>query len=427
GIFRSTEMYAGLRHRPQFNGMFFSAERLLRLDGVAPYQRPDGDEIEALRGELTKKLADAERRRDRPDVRRISLELGRLPIPRNLVMGVGEARRMEDCEVNLRGDPHALGDKVGRGFVQVIDANPPEIPKDASGRLQLAEWLTRRDNPLTARVMANRAWHHLLGRGIVDTVDNFGKSGSKPTHPELLDYLSLRLMDQGWSVKKLIREIMLSRTYQLSAEHHARNWEREPDNRLLWRQQRRRLEVEAIRDSMLLISGQLTLTPPEASPVYQWPTVGEVNRGPGARVEPWETKHTYRSVYVPVIRNAVSRFWETFDFPEPSETKGSRDITTVAPQALFLLNSPFVETQARTAAERVLAATASGEQRVQRAYRQVFSREASKLEIDRALIYIQETIATHREPEASDGIKAHEAWTRFYQALFASAEFRYRS
>ncbi|MGH9658620.1 MAG: DUF1549 domain-containing protein, partial [Bryobacteraceae bacterium] len=117
GIFRSTEMYAGLRHRPQFNGMFFSAERLLRLDGVAPYQRPDGVEIEAQRGELTKKLADAERRRDRPDVRRISLELGRLPIPRNLVMGVGEARRMEDCEVNLRGDPHALGDKVGRGFV----------------------------------------------------------------------------------------------------------------------------------------------------------------------------------------------------------------------------------------------------------------------------------------------------------------------
>jgi hypothetical protein len=428
GIFRSTEMRNGMRQRPQFNGTYFNPELLLTLDGIAPHAGSDSEEIENKRKDLTRQLLAAERARDRFEVRRISRALGDLPVPQNLAMGVEDAAKKSDCEINIRGDAHSLGERVPRGFVQVLyaaGADLPAIPGSDSGRLQLADWLTRRENPLTARVMANRVWQHLMGRGIVETVDNFGKSGGLPSNQELLDHLALRLMDQGWSVKKLIREIMLSRTYQLSGDFHARNFQADPGNKLFWRMSRQRLEVESIRDSMLMISGQLKLDPPAGSPVQHWPMAGEAGRGGGGRIQPWELKETYRSIYIPVVRNAVNRFYETFDFPEPSETKGERDVTTVAPQALFLMNSQFVIDQARIASERLLAAEPGDEARVRRAYLQVFSRDATAAEVQRALAYIGRAMESGAS-ELSEGVRRHDAWTRFIQALFASAEFRYR-
>jgi cytochrome c553 len=428
GIFRSTQLQSGLRSRPPFNASYYSKSLLLPLDDVQPYVSGDPDAIEAKRAALNEQLQAAERSRDRVKVREIARKIADLPVPRNYAMGVKDADRMVDCEVNLRGDPHTLGDKVNRGFVQVVypaGAELPAISQSESGRLQLAKWLASNENPLTARVMANRVWHHLFGRGIVETVDNFGASGSKPDNQAVLDYLAVRFMDQGWSVKKLVREIVLSHAYSLSSSHLEKNFLADPDNRLVWRMNRRRLEVEAIRDAILAVSGQLDANRPEASPVLAWPSA-EVNRG-GGRVATWELKENYRSVYVPVIRNAPSRFFESFDFPEPSETKGRRDVTTVAPQALFLMNSPFVADQARIAAERALAKAKTDSERVRLAYRQTLSREPTKAELARSVAYIQESVKSDSRSDASPGVKTQDAWARFYQVLFASAEFRYRT
>jgi hypothetical protein len=455
GIFRSTELMAGMRQRPIFNAVYFHREKLIELDGLPAYEGQDAAGLDAKRLELWEQLTQAEKNRDRAEVRRLANELDKLPIPQNLAMGVEDARKPETCHVNIGGDPHELGEEAPRGFVQAVyapDADLPAIPKKSSGRLQLAEWLTREDNPLTARVAANRVWRQLFGRGIVKTVDNFGKMGEAPTHPELLDYLAVQLMDRGWSLKSLIREVVLSRAYQLSTDFDAHNFEVEPNNDYYWRANRRRLEAEALRDAVLQISGEITLARPEASPVYGFDRNRLVQLN-NKQVEPWETESTLRSVYVPVVRNMVNRFYETFDFPEPSETHGSREVTTVAPQALFLMNNTFVERNALVAAERLIAKTDSAEERVRRAYRQTLSREPTAKEIASAVRFIEAAEAGYVEPEPapqpderhargrkarkaqaaknaeavpSAGSAAQAAWARLYHALMNSAEFRYR-
>ena len=401
GIFRSSELRDGLRLRPRFNSGYFRIQKMVTLDGVPDYSGEEAAELRAKRERLWQELLVAEEARDRAKTRKLARELGDMPVPENLAMGVVEAEQAVDCQVNVGGDPHMLGDETKRGFVQVLfskDRALPQIGENESGRLQLAAWLTDRENPMTARVMVNRVWSHLFGRGIVKTVDNFGKMGSPPTHPELLDYLAVRFMEQGWSVKNLIREIVLSRTYRLSTDFDAANFEIEPDNTLLWRANRRRLEVEALRDSLLLISGEMSAERPAASPVHDFSRNQLINTG-NKQVERWEVEETYRSVYVPVIRNQVNRFFETFDFPEPSETHGARDVTTVATQALFLMNSDFVQAHAQTAAERLIAGEKSDAERVRRAFRQVLSREPTEAEVEKSLAFIASTAEALRSEE----------------------------
>jgi len=351
-------------------------------------------------------------------------ELDRLPLPPDLAMSAREAPEIADCKIHIRGDVNDLGPSVPRGFVQAVyskDAPVPAIPPAESGRLQLAEWMTSRSNPLTARVMVNRIWQHLFGRGLVSTVDNFGKMGEKPTHPELLDYLAVRFMDQGWSVKKIAREIVLSRAYRMSAAHHPRNARIDPDNRMWWRMNRRRLEVEAIRDSMLAVAGQLDLERPTGSPVMSFRRGFDVGRGAGTMPEDYAVKMRHRSVYVPVIRAFLPQMFETFDFPEPSETKGRREVTTVPTQALFLMNNPFVMELAAQAAKRLLAGEAGSDSaRVGQAYQEVLGRSPGKEELARSLDFVRSASASSAPEDAG-------AWARLYQALFASAEFRYRS
>ena len=398
GIFRSSELRGGLRLRPRFNSGYFRIEKMVMLDGVPDYSGENAAELRAKRERLWSELLAAEEKRNRNETRRLARELGGMPVPENLAMGVVEGGQAVHCQVNIGGDPHALGDETKRGFVQVLYPQGralPQIGENESGRLQLAEWLTDRENPMTARVMVNRVWGHLFGRGIVKTVDNFGKMGSPPTHPELLDYLAVQFMEQGWSVKSLIREIALSRTYRLSTDFDERNFEIEPDNTLLWRANRRRLEVEALRDSVLLISGEMNSERPQASPVHDFSRNQLINLG-NRQVKPWEVEETYRSIYVPVIRNQMNRFFETFDFPEPSETHGARDVTTVATQALFLMNSDFVQAHAQTAAERLIAGEKSDAERVRRAFRQVLSREPTEAEVRKSLAFIASTVEALR-------------------------------
>jgi len=330
-----------------------------------------------------------------------------------------------DARILTRGEVDQPTDTVPRGFVQVLATKTqPGIPADASGRVQLADWLTARDNPLAARVMVNRVWSHLFGQGLVRTADNFGATGEKPSNPALLDTLAVKFMEQGWSVKQLIREIVTSRAYQLSSAHDSAANEVDPDNRLVWHQAPRRLDAEAIRDAMLAASGKLDLAPAENSFVF---TIGDSYIGKGIKPEAFtEYESSKRSVYLPIVRDCVPEVLDLFDFAEPSLVVATRDATNVPSQALYLMNNPFVRTQANALAKRVLAAPLDHAKRIDLAYQLALGRAATAQEIERAQHYLLDEARGLVSAKNGDKDKASElSWTTFCQALFACAEFRY--
>lgn len=334
-----------------------------------------------------------------------------------LAMGAAEGTP-RDCAVRIRGEEDNHGAVVPRGVLQVVNTLPaPVIAADSSGRLELARWLASPDHPLTSRVMANRVWQHLFGRGIVRTVDNFGTSGEAPSHPELLDHLARRLSASGWSVKTLIREIMLSRSYRLTSTYDKAKYDKDPQNLLVWRMNLRRLEVEAIRDSLLVAGGHIDFRVPEGSPVAM--LVNDMNaaerRGGFGTERALEER--YRSVYLPVVRQRLPEMFSTFDFAEPSEPNGERNVTTVAPQALFLLNNPMVAHMAEGAANALLKNSSDPVGRIRYAYARILCRLPDETEQKQAADYVKSSLAT--------GAKDSEAWSRFIQALMGSAEFRY--
>jgi hypothetical protein len=298
----------------------------------------------------------------------------------------------------------------------VLTTQPPAIAS-GSGRQELADWMASKDNPLTARVMANRVWLHLMGRGLVPTPDNFGASGQPASHPALLDYLAGTFADNGWSVKKLIRAIVLSRAYQLSSQFDAKNFEADPDNVLVWRMPKRRLEVEALRDTMLALAGRLDLAPPKGSAVARG---GEGNAGfrgrGGPRGDPI-TIDTHRTVYLSVVRDGLPEILTLFDFPDPSLIIGERATTTVPAQSLFLMNNPFVIRQAEALADRLLAGSANDAGRVTRAYQLCYSRPPSTRELRNGQQFIE---------DYGRNQSRRSTWTALCQALFASAEFSHR-
>jgi hypothetical protein len=326
------------------------------------------------------------------------------------VMAVLESPKPGDANVCIRGNVHTLGDRVPRGFLGVATLGPaPAIPSDQSGRRELAEWLGSDRNPLTARVFANRAWHWLFGAGLVRTTDNFGTTGEPPSHPELLDHLAARFTGvDAWSVKRLVRRIVLSRTYRLSSATDSDPMAAvvDAENRFLWRQNRRRLDAECIRDTILSASGTLRRDiggpgfSSDLSADYDYNTDGL----------------TRRSVYVPVFRNALPELFEVFDFADPSMVVGRRNVSTVAPQALFLMNHPFVLDQARQASRRLLAAPDRDTvARATRAYRCTLGRPPTPAE--RGL--------TVRFVVGASGVRPEEAWALVFQALFSSVDFRF--
>ena len=336
---------------------------------------------------------------------------GKLKLPRNFAMGASEGAQVIDCKVHLRGDVNKLGDKVPRGFLSVISSPFESIPEAQSGRKELANWLTHPDHPLTARVFANRVWHHLFGHGIVRTTDNFGETGTRPSNPALLDHLALRLIEQGWSTKKLIREIMLSSAYRMSSNFSDACFTNDPDNHHFWRMNIRRLEVEAIRDSMLAISGKIDLSRPEGSPLM---TVQLAELRNVTQIKNRIGQMNNRSVYLPVVRGHLPEIFEVFDFAEPSQVIGRRDVTTVSPQALYFMNSPKVLDHARMIAERIMRNESfDSEKSLQQLYLRTIGRRATESEIMRGLEFVRE----------SD--KPVEGWAGLQQILFASAEFRY--
>ncbi len=325
-----------------------------------------------------------------------------------------------DTKIAIRGELSEPGELAPRGFLSAIPiTDVPAIDPKQSGRLQLANWMTNRHNPLPARVMVNRIWHHLFGRGLVESVDNFGAMGTPPSHHELLDTLAVEFMDEGWSIKQTIRKIVLSRTYQLSCARDEQSQEIDPENRLLWRSMPRRLPVEAIRDAILAVSGQLNIEPPVGSTVTG---LGD-KLVRGVDTEKLQPPSNHRSVYLPVIRDYAPEIFDRFDFPSSSLVSGKRAVTEVPSQALFLRNSKFVAEQAKHAAKRLLADPSAGNDtgRIDLAMRWVFSRAATAEEQEGARALLALTRNTEAEIEDRD----ESAWSTLFLSLFSTAEFRY--
>ena len=325
-----------------------------------------------------------------------------------LCMGVQEGKT-QDSRLYERGEIAHPAKAVPRGFPRVIEFSG-KMPKQQSGRLELAQWLTSREHPLTARVMANRVWRHLFGAGIVRTVDNFGFSGERPSHPELLDHLAIRLVDSGWSVKALIREIVLSRTYRQASTHRADVFDRDPDNRLLWRANKRRLDAEVIRDSMLAVAGVLDPSRRPGSLVAELDGQSVSLIGFNTQLPPDLDGSRRRSIYLPVLRDNLPDVLEQFDVANPNLVTGDRDVTNVPLQALYLLNSPFVQDQASALAKRVQLSA----DRVQCAFDLCFGRPPDAKEIELAKDFFR--------GRSTDDLKVLAA---FCQSLLSSAGFRF--
>jgi hypothetical protein len=347
-------------------------------------------------------------------------ELGR-QTARATAIGLADLPAPKDIAIRLRGEADKFGPVVSRGFPKVVAvARPPAIRPSESGRLQLADWLTRPDHPLTSRVIVNRIWAKLFGVGIVPTLDEFGDQGQKPTNAELLDFLAVRFVEGGWSVKRTLKELVLSRTYQLSGQDNEENLAKDEANESLWRWNRKRLDAEALRDGVLAAAGQVDLTRPEGSPVIE---LGLRELGPTSDFSPIQQPSRNRSVYLPVLRNKLPEALAIFDLPDPSLVAGQREITTSPSQALFLMNSPFILEQSEKLAERLLADKGlSDAVRIQCAYQAVLSRRPTAAESGQVLRFLATVLsAAGEETEAGK----REAWSLVAQSLFALPEFRY--
>ena len=341
------------------------------------------------------------------------------PAPSNLAMGVREGKKPADTKINKNGESNKLGEAVPRGFLSATKmADAVSIDSKQSGRRQLAQWLTHPSHPLTARVMVNRVWLHLFGRAIVDTPDDFGVYGARPTHPELLDHLAQRFIAEKWSVKKLIRAIVLSRTYQLGSQPTAAQVRADPDNRWLARHHRRRLDAESVRDSILAASGQLNRAPRHGSDVSQLDVL--INWPPGESAV-IHRPSTHRSIYLCLLRHAPPPELSAFDLPTGVKPMGQRHVTTAPTSALYLMNNEMVVKQSRRFAVQLLdKAGADPASRVRWAFRRALQRNPSRAET-RRVIKLVNTLQTETRNPGNET----STWATICQALLTTSEFRY--
>ncbi|QDT01990.1 Planctomycete cytochrome C [Rubripirellula lacrimiformis] len=292
----------------------------------------------------------------------------------------------EDAHVLIRGNSSSPGDLEPRHFLTAIAGDAPMPIESGSGRLELAEQINDPANPLTSRVIVNRIWHHLIGRGIVPTTDDFGVLGQRPTHPELLDHLATRFTTGGQSIKQMIRYIVLSRTYQMSSKPDAQAVAADPKNLLWHHRSPKRLEGEAIRDSLLTLSGEIDLTSfGESVPIHL--TSFMDGRGRPKRNGPLDGNGR-RSIYIAVRRNFLSPFMLTFDTPVPFSSMGRRNVSNVPAQSLILMNDPFVVQQASGWAQRAQQNADTLPQRVRWLYLSAFARQPTQPELAAAIAYL---------------------------------------
>ncbi|MEQ9407672.1 MAG: PSD1 and planctomycete cytochrome C domain-containing protein [Fuerstiella sp.] len=342
----------------------------------------------------------------------------------------GDRAKPRDEAIRLAGQFNKPGKTIPRGVLHVISETGIRMPEHESGRVELARWLTDTDDGaghLAARVMANRVWHHLIGRGLVRTVDNFGRTGEPPTHPELLDHLARELIESGWSVRTLIRQIVLSRTFAMSSRDNESGRLADPENQWLWRAHRRRLGPESLRDAMLAAAGTLDLTPMDSTVSY----LGDQATAVGENKNRRRTDFPCRSVYLPVIRNDLPEVFDVFDFADPHATTGLRPQTMVAPQGLFILNDALVMDAATATARRVLAEVAGsgdthGDDALPAIADRMFELVLNALPEDTEQAELIAFVRSAEQHFAAVGREEPKlrAWAAACQALFASSRFQ---
>jgi hypothetical protein len=308
---------------------------------------------------------------------------------------VVEEGEPHDLNVFLRGNVERKGPVAERRFLRILSEDPPAKFEEGSGRRELAEAIADPENPLTARVMVNRIWGALFGRPLVATASNFGHSGEKPSHPELLDWLAVRFVAQGWSVKELVREMALSATYRQSSLASERT-DQDPSNELLSHMRRRRLTVEQWRDAALFVSG-------------------DMEDGGGKSMELDDPANHQRTVYGRISRLKLDDMLMQFDYPDANVHAEKRSVSTTATQKLFMLNSPFVLTEAKVLAQRVAASVGpSTEDRIHRLYELLFSRQPSASEMNVTLAFL-----------GKSDCAAMSRWEQYAQLLLISNEMLY--
>jgi len=383
---------------------------------------------------LAKEIAEKDKTPEKSpaDLKEKLAELGRQLAPKQQAKGTLELAgpfetayavvegKPKNARIHKRGEPLDLGDEVPRRFLDVLGKDPL-ADAAVSGRLQLAEWLTRPENPLTARVMVNRIWQHHFGTGLVSTTNDFGSRGQKPIDPELLDYLSARFREENWSVKSLHRLILRSRAYQLSSRATPQALAADPANTLLSYFPRRRLDAESIRDSLLAIGGKLNPAMPGAHPfppVNQW---GYTQHAPFAAV--YETNH--RSVYLMTQRIKRHPYLALFDGADTNASTPKRAPTTVPTQALFFMNGPLVHEQAGGFAGRLLATAGDEPARIKRAYQTALGRSPTADELREVSAFLAGYRAKLAELQLPAEQREPLAWSAFARTLFARNEFAF--
>ncbi|MDG2223832.1 MAG: DUF1549 domain-containing protein [Rubripirellula sp.] len=341
-------------------------------------------------------------------------------------MGVSDQAIVNQLAIHIRGSHLNLGEPVSRAFPEVMRFSPvpPIFPTHQSGRLELAHWMADSRHPLTARVYVNRLWRWHFGEGIVRTTENFGALGDRPSHPDLLDWLTRYFIASGWSTKEIHRMILASNTYQMASRHE--NPQRElavdPDNRMWWKFRNERLQPEAIRDSILALSGQLD----EAIGGKTVPLRNRQFVFNHTSVDHTKYDSVRRAIYLPVIRNNLYTFFAQYDYPDPTMPTGDRSATVVAPQALWMMNSDLVMDASERFADRLLEAASSDASRIESAYVQALGRTPTEAEKRRALSFIDQWSAVGRSDAATvDKSTTRRAWSLFCQSLMASNEFIY--
>lgn len=332
-----------------------------------------------------------------------------------------------DEAIRIAGQFNQKGENVPRGFLTVLTENSDPVssislPTNSSGRLELARWLTAgqsRSGQLTARVMANRIWYHLMGRGIVRTVDNFGRTGETPAQPLLLDYLAQRLIENQWSIKSLIREIVTSETFQLSSDHNDQNYAVDPDNIYYWRYNRRRIDPEAFRDTTLQLAGTLDLNIYLSTVNY----LGDQATAVGPNTVRRRTDFPCRSVYLPVIRNDLPEIFEILDFVDPQVATGMRRQTIVPTQGLFLLNDDqLMEAATKIAQQASQKSDITSKQKLESVFQRLVGKPATPAEVEALSRTFQSLIDTLPTDQADREIKS---LTIVVHAILASSRFQF--
>jgi hypothetical protein len=365
--------------------------------------------------QLEQKIADCGEASDadRKQLEEQLASLKKTPPAVSSAMGVHEGQ-VVDVPIHVRGSHLTLSRVIPRQLpasplteFSDLESTRFVIATGDSGRLQLAQWLTDPSHPLTTRVIVNRVWRWHFGRGIVPSTDNFGMQGEKPTHPELLDWLACYLRDHQYSLKALHRLILTSETYQRSSQRREAMAERDPGNLWYWKFPARRVEAEALRDSILSVSGLLDST-------MGGNLLNVANREFVFNHESRENvnyEFHRRSLYLPVIRNHLYPKFRLFDYPDASVLNGDRQTSTVATQALFLMNAPFMQEASRALADRVMQRAADTPSRLQHLYEIAYSRYPSQAEIDRAVRFLK------------DSSDEQDAWRQLCQAILMANEF----